>query len=262
LPKRPSIIEISVARLADVFAALGFLTRIPTPRLGDGDAAPNLARAAWAFPLVGLLVGAIVGLAYWAAAALGLASTVAAVWALIVSALLTGALHEDGLADAADGFGGGATGERKLEIMRDSRIGSYGALALVLSTFARVAALSSIADPKAAMIALTVAGSLGRASLLALLAALRPAREDGLARAMANVSFWSTGAGLFLAIFATCLLLPVGSAAWVIGAACLATVLVAVVSFRQIGGHTGDVLGAAEVLVECVVLTAIAGLVS
>src|SRR5271168_821970 len=99
------------------------LTRLPVGRSGGSD----LARTVWAFPVVGLVVGLLGGLVYWALARLGVPAFLAASWAFVAILLVTGAFHEDGLADTVDGFGGGRTRERKLEIMRDSRIGAYGA---------------------------------------------------------------------------------------------------------------------------------------
>src|SRR5579864_5025125 len=121
----------------DLLIAAAFLTRmpIPTPAVLPG----RLAQASWAFPLVGVGVGLLGGLAYAFAAWLGLPTLAAALIAVAGTAALTGALHEDGLADTADGFGGGATPEAKLTIMRDSRNGAYGVLALIFSVALRAA---------------------------------------------------------------------------------------------------------------------------
>src|SRR5579862_1616236 len=109
----------------ELIAALTFLTRLPTGRAAANAPLSRLADTSWAFPLVGLVIGAIGGIAYAIASALALPALAAALIAIAATALVTGGLHEDGLADTADGFGGGATRELKLEIMRDSRIGTF-----------------------------------------------------------------------------------------------------------------------------------------
>src|ERR1019366_4569859 len=108
------------------------LTRLPVGWFSGTQAPAGIADAVWAFPIAGAVVGGIGGGVFWGCSALGLPPAVAAVWTLVATLLVTGALHEDGLADTADGFGGGRTREQKLEIMRDSRIGSFGALAVML----------------------------------------------------------------------------------------------------------------------------------
>src|SRR3954469_7984778 len=123
--------------------ALAFYTRLPMaqPTPAGGVA---LARAGWAVPLVGVLIGALGALAYWIAVRLNLPPLVGATLAVCATLLLTGALHEDGLADPADGFGGGATRQQILDIMRDSRIGTYGALALGITLLLRIGTLADL----------------------------------------------------------------------------------------------------------------------
>ena len=128
----------------------------------------------WAFPVVGAVVGAIGGAVFWVCARLGMPPGVAAVWTLASMLLVTGALHEDGLADFADGLGGGRTRERKLEIMRDSRIGTFGGLALMLSLAARGTALATLAQPVRVVVALIVAAALGRGAIGVLLLTSAP----------------------------------------------------------------------------------------
>src|SRR5579864_2013 len=121
--------------LDDLLAAAAFLTRVPVPHRASP---PNLARAYRAFPLVGVAIGAVVGAVYLLLLWIGLPTIGAAVLALGAGAWLTGGLHEDGLADLADGFGGGRDQAAKLDVMRDSRLGTYGALALMISFVAKV----------------------------------------------------------------------------------------------------------------------------
>ncbi len=223
------------------------LTRLPVPR-----SAPPRGDGSWAYPIVGAVIGLIGAAVYKAAVLSGLPATIAAVFAVSVSILTTGALHEDGLADTADGFGGGSTVARKLEIMRDSRIGSYGALALMLSLGLRVAALAALADPGRVAAALVAAGMLGRGAMVGMMLALPPARPDGMAASLGRVPMMPAVIGL--AIAAVCVVLPQGARALL--AAILAGAVMVWLARRQIGGYTGDVLGATEQVVECAVLVA------
>ena len=129
--------------LDDLRTAVVFLTRLPIPH-SEGASPEHLVRAYRMFPLVGAGIGAAVGLFCLALRAVGLPDLAAAALALGASALLTGALHEDGLADVADGFGGGRDAAAKLEIMRDSRLGTYGALVLMVSFAAKFSALAAL----------------------------------------------------------------------------------------------------------------------
>ena len=140
---------------------LAYLTRLPVR--APSPAGEELIRASWTFPVIGAGIGAFGAIAYWLALALGLPPFIGATLAVAATLLLTGALHEDGLADTADGFGADASRERTLAIMRDSQIGTYGAIALVLSLLLRASALGSIAD-----------ASLVVAALIAALGSLRP----------------------------------------------------------------------------------------
>jgi adenosylcobinamide-GDP ribazoletransferase len=234
--------------LTDLRAAFGLLTRLP---VGSSSTPPDLARCVWAFPVVGLVVNGIGAVVY----AVGLPPLLAAAWALTVTMLLTGALHEDGLADTADGFGGGRGPARKLEIMRDSRIGSYGALALMISLLVRGSAIAAIPHPVPALI---TAGILGRGAMIVPLLLLPTARPDGMGATVRHPPMAAAALGLALSVAASWLVLGGRPAiAGVVGAAGVGLV-VAGLAWRQIGGHTGDVLGATEILSECVVLTATA----
>src|SRR6185312_10180619 len=161
----------------EFFAALTFLTRLPLGRAQTDTPLLSLADTVWAFPVVGLAIG---GIAYVIAFALGLPALAAALVAVATTALITGALHEDGLADTADGFGGGDTREAKLDIMRDSRIGTFGVIALILSIGLRTVAVADIATHWQVFVALIAAHALSRGVLPAALHRLDPARDDGL----------------------------------------------------------------------------------
>jgi adenosylcobinamide-GDP ribazoletransferase len=229
--------------------AFAFLTRLP---VRFESAPPPLARAAFAFPLVGLAVGAVGGLVLLGAARAGIGPLAGALLALAVQALLTGGLHEDGLADTADGFGGGATRERKLEIMRDSRIGSYGVMAVVFSIGLRVAALGWFPTPEMAAVALVAAGTASRGYLPLLMRMLPPARADGLGRGAGMPGPWGVAAALVMGLAMSLAAGP--PSLWLTGLAAVAAV--ALLARRQIGGQTGDVLGAGQQVAEIAILLA------
>src|SRR5213596_1693099 len=147
----------------------------------QGAIPENFVRAHRMFPVVGALIGAAVGFICLALRWCGVPDLAAAALALGASAILTGALHEDGLADVADGFGGGRDKEAKLEIMRDSRLGTYGALILLVSFATKLSALAAIPDGYI-VYALIAAHALGRGILPLMSINLPYARNDGLAR--------------------------------------------------------------------------------
>jgi adenosylcobinamide-GDP ribazoletransferase len=209
------------------------------------------------FPAVGALIGLAGAIGYALATWLGLPPWPAAVVALATTILLTGALHEDGLADVADGFGGGRTREDKLRIMRDPRVGSYGAIALVVALLARAGALAALAAPWAVGAALVAAGTISRAALPAVMATLPNARSDGLAAAAGRPHPLRAGAAVLVgALLAVVLLGPAAPAALLAGGA--GALAVALLARRQIGGHTGDVLGAVQQVAEIGVLLGVA----
>ncbi|MGF1561993.1 MAG: adenosylcobinamide-GDP ribazoletransferase [Geminicoccaceae bacterium] len=236
--------------------AVQFLTRLPVP-LGRAPGNDLLAPAAALFPVVGALIGALVGALYAAVSLLGLPTLPAAILALSAMILLTGALHEDGLADVADGFGGGKNAAQKLEIMRDSRIGSYGVIALMLALFARLIALAGLWDPYYAALVLICAASASRAAMVPVMQLLPPARRDGLAARATPPKAAHTLSASAIACLLTFLLLPPGTAAVALVATALGPLALAWLALRQIGGHTGDVLGAVQQVAEIGFLFAI-----
>ena len=240
--------------VGDIAACIGFYTRLPAGLLSPTSA--DFAAAQWAAPVAGLLVGLVGGGALLIASWIGLPPLVTALIAVAATMLVTGALHEDGLADTADGLGGGATPERKLEIMRDSRIGTYGVAALLFSVLLRIAALAAL-TPAAGFAALIAAHAAGRALMPYLLATSPPARADGLSANIGTVS--ERTALTALAIGAASLLLlgflPALAAASMSGLWLLA---VRAAAQRQISGHTGDICGALEQGGEILVLLAAA----
>jgi adenosylcobinamide-GDP ribazoletransferase len=242
----------------ELVAALTFLTRLPLGRARADGPLPSLADSSWAFPIAGLAIGAVGGIAYAVARGLALPALAAALIAVATTALVTGALHEDGLADTADGFGGGATREAKLDIMRDSRIGTFGVLALIFSIGLRSVAIAEIGLRWHVFAALIAAHALARGVLPAALQRLDPARDDGLGlgagRPEQNQVLIALAIALAIAVVATGLRAGLSAA---IAAAIVATAL-GWLALRQIGGQTGDVLGAVEQGAETAALLAAA----
>jgi adenosylcobinamide-GDP ribazoletransferase len=224
--------------------ALAFLTRLPVrPERPwhDGD----LAASAPMFPIVGLLVGAMGALVYAAATALALPPLPAALLAVAALVGATGALHEDGLADFADGLGG-ASPTQRLAIMRDPRVGSFGVIALVLALAARAAALAALAAPAAVAVALLAAAAFSRSLLPLAMLALPQARRDGLAAQAGRPHPARVAAGVAIAILIALLLLPAAPALVASLIAALASAMVAFLAVRRLRGITGDVLGAMQ----------------
>lgn len=235
----------------DLIAGFGLLTRLPVPISNAG------ANAAWAWPLVGMVVAMLAGAAGLLMLWLGLGPGIAAGIVLLVQVLLTGALHEDGLADSADGLWGGHAKDRRLEIMRDSRIGTYGVLALVLGVGMRWQAVALLLP--GGLGPMVAAAALSRAAMAAVMALLPPARVDGLARSVGQPEPFIAmlGCGLALALA----LLVVGWAAVPSAlAAAMAAAVVAAVARARIGGQTGDILGATQQVSELAVLMVLVAL--
>lgn len=241
--------------LRDLHLAFAFLTRLPLPPLGLLPAG-SLARTMGAFPLVGAVVGLLGGGVY-AAAQTVLPPVLAALLAVAATVAVTGAMHEDGLADIADGFGGGGDRDRKLAIMKDSRVGSFGVVALTLGLALRVGALASLGSAAAALAGLIAAHSLARAAIPLTMQLLAPARETGLGAQAGQPTMRTAGIAATLAIVIAALALPPGAALAAVAAAAVGTLATAWLAWRQIGGHTGDVLGAIEQAVETASLLAI-----
>lgn len=238
--------------LDDIALSLVFFTRLPLPAFDFRGR--TLAEAIWAAPLAGLAVAIMGGAAYGLATICGLAPAPAAALTLAAMTLATGCLHEDGLSDVADGFGGGGTREKKLEIMRDSRIGSYGAAALGFSLLVRWSALSEIGGATHVLCALIAAHMASRGLAGAFMHLLPPARPDGLAVNAGTVSAQTAAAG---AILGSAALPALGSGGAVISAICLLAILffaLRSLCLRQICGHTGDTVGALQQFGEIAVL--------
>ena len=250
----------------DIVENLRFFSRLPTPSPGAGSeagAALDLARIAWATPIAGALIGAVGALALGLAVLLRLPPFLGAAFAAAALALATGALHEDGLADVADGFGGGVTREQKLAIMRDSRIGVYGTVALVLALMLRVGAVAALARGGFALGAagLILSGAASRAGALVPLALLPPARADGAGAGAGRletrdlIAAGNSVAGVAFLLGLVALGVTRAVLACVVAAA--AAWAMSALARRQIGGQTGDVAGAAQQAAEIACLCAL-----
>jgi len=238
--------------LGGLTLAVSFLTIVPV-RTGEPGPGGLGASAAW-FPLVGIVVGAFAGGVRVAAAPL-LGTSVASVLALIALVAVTGALHQDGLADAADALGVRGDRERRLAVMRDSAVGAFGVLALVGWALLFITALAALDDTEA-LLALIAAAALARWAALLHAAAASPARTDGLGASFAPAQAPLAIATVIAIAIATlsCGALP-GLAA--VGAALLASALLTIWSRHSLGGRTGDTLGATVALAEAAVLLAL-----
>jgi adenosylcobinamide-GDP ribazoletransferase len=246
--------EGRLAELADdLKAGITVLTRLPFAR-ATPIAGADLARATWTFPIAGIGIGVIGAVVYAIAHKLGMPGLVAAPLAVAATLATSGCLHEDGLADTADGFGGGATRERKLDIMRDSRIGNYGVCALAMSLLLRTGALAALADPALVVPALIAAHGAARATIPAFMFLVPPARSDGLSFQIGAPppSRVLIAAVIGMAILAICL----GPGLALVALLLLIAVMAAMawLSLAEISGQTGDVLGALEQVSEIVIL--------
>lgn len=236
----------------DFRVAMMFLTRIPTGRIRD-LAADDLSRAAWAFPLVGLVVGWIAGGALYLADGTDMSPLLCALIALAVQAAVTGALHEDGLADLADGMGG-QDKAKILAIMRDSRTGTYGVLALIFSVGLRATMIAALPGAGVAFAAMLAAAVFSRGALPMVMARMPAARADGLANAAGKPALLGAALAMGIGTLALFILLPFPVAVAAVG---IGAVLAAGIIFwahRRLGGQTGDVLGALQQVLEIAVL--------
>jgi adenosylcobinamide-GDP ribazoletransferase len=255
--------------VADLARSLGFLSRLPIPSRFFEGYDGTVSRAVRAFPLAGLVLALPAALLLWLLLEWEAEPLLAALIALSVMTLLSGALHEDGLADTADGFGGGRDSDNVLSIMKDSRIGSYGVIALILSYGLRAGALASLAQNSLnygslalPALALLAAATLSRALMVAHWHVLPPARAGGVAAGAGSPEAGARNVALASAALA-CLILLLPAIGLLPILVALALAALAVTGFTRhargrIGGHTGDTIGAAQQAGEIVFLIALA----
>jgi adenosylcobinamide-GDP ribazoletransferase len=245
--------DIALRLPSDLLSAFALLSRLPLPNHRATGAA-----SAWAWPVVGAVLGALGAALASGALWLGVTPGVTAVLILALGAMLTGGLHEDGLSDTADGLYGGWARERRLEIMKDSRVGSYGVLALVLVTLARWSALTAVLvhgqNGGGHWEALVVTGALSRAPMALVMALLPNARGSGLSHATGQPSPATALIALALAV-ALAVTLTGWTAIALLFATLAVTLWLAFTALRRIGGQTGDILGATQQLAEVACLT-------
>lgn len=237
-------------------AAVQFLTRVPVRLRRE----PDLAAAVVWFPVVGALVGGVAGVIV-AGLEDFIAPSAAAALGVLAGVLITGAFHEDGLADLADAVAGGSTPERRLEILRDPRHGTYGVAALAGSIVLRILCIAALApSPAPALAGLVAAHSLGRGAAVAVMGWAPLARPDGLGAA------YTTRVGPARAAIGGAVAIALATLAtgwWAIPlavAAAVPAVVIVTLARRTLGGVTGDVLGAVEQVAECAVLVGVTAL--
>jgi len=241
----------------DMRAALMLLTRLPVWSDKDG-AEPNLSRSTWVYPLVGMIVGGLGAGTILVTDMLDMPSMLSVAVAVAVMTLATGAFHEDGLADTADGIGGGWTKERKLEIMRDSRIGTYGTMALIISFSLRIAALIAIGDAVLTALVLMAAATVSRSGIVVLLTIMPPARPDGMGTVAQNPPVTSLICALLVGIFVM-QIVPFGMIAGIFAG--LGILSVYWVGMKHLDGYTGDLLGTGQQVSEIFFLISLSTLI-
>lgn len=244
-------------------AAVQFLTRLPIPNTSETSAASyaaTLRRAVVLFPLVGGLVGASTAIVFVVALLIGLTPLVAALVALGCEAMLTGAFHEDAFADTCDALGGGWTRDQVLQIMKDSRLGTFGTMALVIGVGGRAAAMAALVDGGVIwpLVAITAAAAWGRIAIVAMMVTTPPIEHrESQANDISGTQTWTT------LLIASLLSLPL----WIgwlvmaplVSALSLTVAIVVLAWFRRkivkrVGGTSGDLLGCSAFLVQLVIL--------
>ena len=233
-------------RLEELGLAVGLLTRFPLP-VFTSSGATTIASALWAYPIAGALVGAAAGVVFWLATIAGFSALACVLLAMGAALLAAGGFHEDGLSDFWDGIGGGTSREAKLIIMRDSRIGAYGVMALMLTLALQATFLVSLqhyAGTGTVIAALIAAESAARGAIAVPLFFLLPARRDGLGATMTGLTGGQLSITALLASVVALACLGAGGIA-LLGGAVLGAAFVTLLAWRFLGGFTGDVLGAA-----------------
>ena len=233
-------------RIKELKVSILFLTRLPAGTVKGN--VPKISDTTWTFPIIGCIVGSIIGVSCFGLQWSGLSPLLSSILAVSIGIVITGAIHEDGLADSADGFGGGQGIHNKLEIMRDSRIGSYGVLALILTLAARVFALSDLPSTYQSIILIICIAMVSRLVMAFYLFWLPAAREDGLGyqAGVANLKSVLTAAAFCL----PAIILSGSNILWSLIGILLVAFSFGILAKKQVGGQTGDVCGAGQVLSE------------
>ena len=247
--------------IVEILVSLRFLTRIPIPFMRTIDP-PALAQSMRFFGIAGGLIGALNGFALISFSWLHLPAMMAAILACGFGLIITGALHEDGLADSFDGLFGGRDQEHRLLIMKDSRIGTFGASALMIALLLRVSAYVALLNLPIVWVILLLAttGAFSRAMVVDMMWATRPARSDGLSvlagRPGRNSSLFAILTAGAFTLYA-CAFIRADTGIIALAAAGVLTALIRRAAMRMIGGQTGDICGAVQVIAELGMLMAI-----
>ena len=241
--------------IQDIILGISFLTRLPIPH--SQPYKRFLMQSAWSFPLVGVFLGFLGGSVSWFLLELQLPLLIVSFLTIGTLILLTGGLHEDGLADMADGFGGGSNPENKIAIMRDSQIGTYGTLILILVIAVKAAAIETLLGKDNSlncMVALIVSGSVSRSLMVCVAYTLDHASEKGLGKFAGKPNSQTVISSLFITVITSIFLLPIIKVMIALTLATLTATAIGFLAKRQINGYTGDILGATQQLSEVIVL--------
>eukprot|EP01093_Parvamoeba_rugata_P005954 TRINITY_DN1901_c0_g3_i1.p1 TRINITY_DN1901_c0_g3~~TRINITY_DN1901_c0_g3_i1.p1 ORF type:complete len:284 (-),score=52.67 TRINITY_DN1901_c0_g3_i1:450-1301(-) len=241
--------SVDASVLSDFWRAMALLSRVPLPPVGDFRAA-LIARSVWCWPLVGLVLAGLALLPAMLVDFLTGNPLVYAIFAIAAMVLLSGAMHEDGIADCADGFGGGMDRDRKLEIMRDSTVGTYAVVMLILTMGLRLVLITAAADIGQAGILFLIMAVISRAAMPVVMRILPPARDNGLGKGAGRPGWLPVLIGFAIASAIVLVLGGIGAMFAVIVGVMIAILIVAMVARSQIGGQTGDVLGATQICAE------------
>ena len=245
-------------RLSDFFIALSLLTRIPI-NIDHDNVDERARKASWAYPLVGALVGSIAAMIAYILNFFGLPITICTIMALLTMIALTGGIHEDGLSDCADGLGGGTDKDSILKIMKDSRIGSFGTIALVLVILGRYGSMSELLKIDQLFWPLVAAGAISRVPMVGAMVYIKPARNDGLSVSVGSPPKFSFVIALIIGILSCVLVVGILSVLVLLGVGFI-TMIIFYIANEKISGQTGDVLGASQQFAELVALSMISGI--
>ena len=250
------------AKYAQCQLAISFLTRLPVANIAQP--LPQLHQCFWAFSAVGMVIG---GLVYGIFACLiiaGVPAMMSSFAAIGSGVLLTGALHEDGFADMLDGFGGGQDAHAKLVIMKDSHIGSYAVIGLIIVIGIKASSLGAVGVTLPLAVSVMVIAGASRFFMISLLTVMPPARPDGLGHhhaAGASARTLTTVLPSLLVVLAVSFFAP-AYVLLIIGTMAVITALTGWLAYRQIGGQTGDICGAVQLISETLGLAMLAVLAS
>ena len=236
----------------EIAVAGAFLTRLPF-RIESPIRVSDLGSAVHMFPVIGLIAGSLGAAAFWIAAQIGLNSIASGAIGLAAVVWITGALHEDGLADFFDGISAWDR-DRRLEIMRDSSVGAFGVLALIFSIVFKVSILAELLTDGTAFSALIAAVAISRGMMPLLMYFMTPARADGLGSEAGRPSGKAVGMAVIISGLISGILFDGWSVILILFSAAIAVMGLGLLAQRRLGGYTGDVLGAAQQFAEIAVL--------